>query len=178
MMLSSASSTLRQRRASATPCRAAVYNVQRSQLSFSASLKTNQILGCGVNTTYNGSQLSFFSFCRPQTHKDAKLCTTNAYPVAVPASSPTPRGYPQRHVPRRPSRAPLVVGRHQQAERLATSCAAENCTATERRCVVNAMYVRADHVVSSYSDAVQLVGAPLRPPCACRLCAALPSAPT
>eukprot|EP00964_Phaeocystis_antarctica_P033944 scaffold19274_cov46-Phaeocystis_antarctica.AAC.2 len=43
----------------------------------------------------------------------------------------------------------------------ATSCAAgaaEYCTATERRCVVNAMNVHADHVhvVSSYSDAVSL----------------------
>eukprot|EP00964_Phaeocystis_antarctica_P107010 scaffold71782_cov54-Phaeocystis_antarctica.AAC.2 len=33
----------------------------------------------------------------------------------------------------------------------ATSCAAENCIATERRCVVNAMYV--EHV----SDAVSLL---------------------
>ena len=50
-----------------------------------------------------------------------------------------------------------MVGRHRQASRLATPCAAENCTATERRCVVNAMYVRADHVLPSYSDAVSLL---------------------
>ena len=46
--------------------------------------------------------------------------------------------------------------RHRQAERLGhLPCAAEYCTATERRCVVNAIHARADHVSSrvSYFDA-------------------------
>ena len=52
------------------------------------------------------------------------------------------------------------VGRHRLTDRpsaSATACAAEYCTATERCCVVNAMNVRADHVVSSYSDALSLL---------------------
>ena len=36
----------------------------------------------------------------------------------------------------------------------AASCATESCTATERRCATNVSHVRADHVVSSYSDEV------------------------
>ena len=42
----------------------------------------------GLRCKYNGQ-------CVPtglKHTKDAKLCTTTAYPVAVPASSPTPRG--------------------------------------------------------------------------------------
>ena len=60
---------------------------------------------------------------------------------SVPHGSPsvTPRA---AHLGRR-----LWVGRHRQGSSAsATSCAAEHCTATERRCVVNAIHVRADHV--------------------------------
>ena len=39
----------------------------------------------------------------------------------------------------------------------AASCATESCTATERRCATNVSHVRADHVVSSYSDEVSLL---------------------
>eukprot|EP00964_Phaeocystis_antarctica_P043408 scaffold24916_cov63-Phaeocystis_antarctica.AAC.2 len=58
------------------------------------------------------------------------------------------------------------VGRHRQAERLGHLLRGRVLHRhTERRCVVNAMNVRADHVVSSYSDAVSLLArhsAPLR----------------
>ena len=39
----------------------------------------------------------------------------------------------------------------------AASCATESCTATERRCATNVSHVRADHVVSSYSDEASLL---------------------
>ena len=39
----------------------------------------------------------------------------------------------------------------------ATSCAEESCTATEIRCATNVIHVRADHVVSSYSEEVSLL---------------------
>ena len=70
-----------------------------------------------------------------------------------------------------------MVGRHRQASRLATSCAAENCTATERRCVVDAMYVRADHVVPSYSDAVSLCWSATPPPLCLSLVRSAPLSP-
>ena len=38
----------------------------------------------------------------------------------------------------------------------AASCAIDSCDATESRCVTKAIHVRADQVVSSYSDAVSL----------------------
>ena len=75
-------------------------------------------------------------------------------PVAAPwaASSPTPRASPL------PSGMPHAH-RHRQAERLGHLLRSRvHCTATDRGCVVNAMYVRADYVVSSYSeDAVSLL---------------------
>ena len=60
------------------------------------------------------------------------------------------------------------VGRHRLTDRpsaSATACAAEHCTAIEGRCVVTTIHVRANHVVSSYSDALSLLArhsAPLR----------------
>ena len=77
---------------------------------------------------------------------------------------------PQPHSTR-PSRCPLTAPLSSGRRR--TRCGGPAAAALGgaeaalggRRCVVNAMHVRADHVVSSYSDAVSLfvVGAPLRP---------------
>ena len=72
--------------------------------------------------------------------------------ISIIFSSILFRGKQQSH--RRASRGSAATDRPSAS---ATSCAAEHCTATERRCVANAVHARADHVVSSYSDAVSLL---------------------